>query len=634
MWSTAFFKILVPLWVCFCLTGCAMIELKKEEQVSKESAVIVGRITAPFPVDGPIIVAAYLLEKGIPRIEHYTVLHEPGEYELMVTEGNYQLLAFWDKNSNLVFDKNEPAGQFIESERVWAPSGGVMGMYDFALLEDTSTINFPLGLGVTADKPKKLYSRQAGARYPLDDDIFSEENGLKGYWQPANFYKEIGGNIYFLEEYDPDKIPVLFVHGATGTPKGWQAFIDNIDRTRFQPWFFYYPSGARIKSMAYLMLWKLMNLQYKYNFDTIYITAHSMGGLVARSFIMDYGEGFPGIKLFIAFATPWGGDQMATYGVQQSPAVIPSWIDMQPEGEFIQSLYSKKFPDTIDFYMFYGHRGNRNPFRSNNDGTITLASLLDSRPQAEAQMNYGFDEDHTSIVTSEPAIAQYNLIINSYGDGDKTSSDEKGGYIHLNLPGHTQKGVGSQVSLLLRTKDDQKKETITTVYPSNNGNLLGPFPPGEYEASAFTVNGVPDKKNVSITLTAGETEPLTFKYTPDGLIIGHVTTAVKTEERVIGMPAKEFLPPDQKILLQSITVQGEGIQRTIVPPAQEKVEVSDLFMLRKDYCYKNTFLFFGLPAGEYQLTIKAKGYLPFSSSYVVSPGATKQLYLTELEPVH
>jgi hypothetical protein len=67
---------------------------------------------------------------------------------------------------------------------------------------------------------------------------------------------------------------------------------------------------------------------------------------------------------------------MAEYGVNPSPAVIPSWIDMQPEGEFLQSLYRDKLPPTVSFFMFTGLRGNRNPFGSNNDGTITLASLM------------------------------------------------------------------------------------------------------------------------------------------------------------------------------------------------------------------------------------------------------------------
>ena len=156
--------------------------------------------------------------------------------------------------------------------------------------------------------------------------------------------------------------------------------------------------------MSHLLLWKLVNLQTKYQFNKIYITAHSMGGLVAKSFIVNHGRQFPYVKLFISLATPWGGNSMAEYGVRQSPAVIPSWIDMQPEGDFIKSLYRVKIPEDVNFYMFSGHRGSRNPFRSNNDGTIELASIQDLRAQSEAKMNYSFNEDHASILLSKEVV--------------------------------------------------------------------------------------------------------------------------------------------------------------------------------------------------------------------------------------
>jgi hypothetical protein len=75
----------------------------------------------------------------------------------------------------------------------------------------------------------------------------------------------------------PEKIPILFVHGAVGSPKGWEYFVNNIDRARFQPWFFYYPTGARIKSMSYLLFWKLFNLQIKYKFNALQPAAERCG---------------------------------------------------------------------------------------------------------------------------------------------------------------------------------------------------------------------------------------------------------------------------------------------------------------------------------------------------------------------
>ena len=181
--------------------------------------------------------------------------------------------------------------------------------------------------------------------------------------EPYRFFREFGGNIYFLEEYDPTKIPILFVHGALGSPRGWQYLLEHIDLNRFQPWFYYYPSGASIKSMADLLFWKIFNLQSKYQFKEIYLVAHSMGGLVVRSFLVDYGQQFPSITKFISISTPWSGDNLSEYGVKYSPGVIPAWKDMGPQSDFAQSIYRKKLPAAIDYYLFFGHKGNRNPLR-------------------------------------------------------------------------------------------------------------------------------------------------------------------------------------------------------------------------------------------------------------------------------
>jgi hypothetical protein len=340
---------LLLVFMCFINTGCTLVKLKQDLYESELLTVIVGYVSAPSPAGGPIIVAAYSKHQGKREIAHYTVLHDQGEFELMVAKGKYYVFAYIDLNSNLIYDAGEPASQYGKPKAVTAPAGGVVANINIVIPELGRQIDWSTGIKIVKEPPEKLYSRLAGAIADLDDERFSEEHGSQGFWEPISFYKEFGGTIFFLEEYDPQKIPILFIHGAGGTPRGWKYFANNIDRNRFQPWFFYYPSGARMRSMGHQLLWKLTNLQIKYKFDTLYITAHSMGGLIARSFIQDFSTEFPFVKLFISLATPWGGDGMAEYGVKQSPAVIPCWIDMRPEGDFIQSLYRKKMPDTVSF---------------------------------------------------------------------------------------------------------------------------------------------------------------------------------------------------------------------------------------------------------------------------------------------
>lgn len=617
--------------VCLAATGCALIKVKKEHKRTLESTAIVGNVLGEFNDKGPIIVAACTTDKKR-TIVHYTVLHGAGEYELTVVHGSYFVFAFQDQNSNLIYDAGEPAGQHGDPKSVRAPEVGVVFDVNIEIPKGGSKIAIPHGTEIAAVKPEKLYSRQAGAIVDLADERFCEENGIKGFWEPGSFFNELGGNIYFLEAYDPNKIPILFIHGATGTPSGWQYFVDHIDRTRYQPWFYYYPTGVRINSMAYLLLWKLTNLQTRYQFKQMYIVAHSMGGLVARSFLVNYGRQFPYVELFISLATPWGGDHMAELGVRQSPAVIPSWIDMQPEGDFVKSLYQKKLPETVSFYMFSGHRGSRNPFRSNNDGTITLASIMDYRSQSEAKMNYVFNEDHASIITSKEVVAQLNKILDEFHEKQSAQHQRSGGFVKVHFEyTYPFKGVRPETIFMIGPSGKKKAEVITYLRESDNNKILGPFPPGGYIAAMVAMAARPHKKYIFFSIENNKTKELNFVFEPDGELYGCVTAALKTEDKFVGRPDYTYQSEDEAINIESILLTGNGIERTLKSMAPTPRD--DLFLIeRKDYCTGKCFGFFGLPAGDYKLFIQTRGYQPVEKDYSVIPGVPIRFRVTELTP--
>ena len=604
--------------ICLAATGCTLIKLKKENAEGLASTVLVGRISTAFPGKGPIIVAAYTMNQGKREVVHYTVLHDWGEYELMVAKGTYYVFAYWDKNSNLIYDDGEPAGQYGDPKKVFAPAGGVVPDINIAIPEKAQKIDVPPGFEISSIKPEKLYSRLAGAIIDLDDELFSEENGSKGYWEGTSFFKAFGGNIFFLEEYDPQKIPILFIHGAAGTPKGWKYFVDNIDRERFQPWFFYYPSGSRIQGMAHLLLWKLENLKSRFNFEQLYIAAHSMGGLVARAFIMDFSYRFPYVKLFVSLATPWGGAGMAEYGVKQSPAVVPCWIDMQPESAFIQSLYRTKMPETVSFYMFYGHRGSRNPFRSNNDRTIAFSSLLDRRAQSEAKMNYAFNEDHSSIIHSKDVLEQFNTIINTF-------ETKNGGYLKIHFSyDHPFEGERPEPILVLQRVGIKRANMEIRLCANDDGRILGPFPAGDYLASFGAITAIGNR--LPVTIKDNETSELKYVLTPDHVIYGALISDLQSKEWAVGMPYQE------NFTIQSITLKGSGIHRKLRLLEGEDVDILSYFYPRTDFYYKGNFLFFGLPAGEFELIIRAQGYKPFVKKCFVKTGKQSGMIIAELTP--
>jgi pimeloyl-ACP methyl ester carboxylesterase len=611
--------------LCFITMGCTLIKSKMDIDHVSEFTVIVGRVDARFLKHGqPIIVVARSMSKGKENT-HYTVLHDSGEYELLVEKGEYYLFAYLDKNSNLVYDPGEPAGQHENPKIVKALAGGVVHDNDVIIPAKGRKIEIPYGFKISAVKPKRLYSRQAGAVVNLDDDLFSEEIGAEGFWEPGSFFHKFGGNIYFMEKYDPNKIPILFIHGAGGTPRGWRYFVDHIDRTRYQPWFFYYPTGSRIDGMSYLLFWKLLNLQTKYKFNKLYITAHSLGGLVARSFIVNYGPRFPYVRLFVSLSTPWGGDKMAEYGVHQSPVVVPSWRDMQPDGDFIKSLYRMKMPEYVRFYMFYGYRGNRNPFQHNNDGTMRLTSILDFRPQSEAKMNYAFHEDHASIAYSEEVLKQYNAILSEYDEKPSAKPHRSKGYLKIHFTyKYDFNGVMPRPLLILTPIEKKGAETSIFLGKDDNGRTLGPFPAGKYTVSLVTTAtaGIPDKKFVPVSIGKNKTEELDFVFTPDGLVGGCVTNSLESEYTV-GMPEYVYRSGNRKIIIDSISLKGNGINRSL-QPVRGKYYINNEYLLsHSDFCYNECFGFFGLPAGDFSLSIKAEGYKPIKKLVSVIPGTPK-----------
>ena len=617
--------------ICLATTGCALMKVKKEHKQILEATVIVGHVLGEFNEKAPIIVAACTTDKER-TIAKYTVLHGAGEYELPVYHGSYFVFAFQDQNSNLIYDVGEPAGQHGDPKSVRAPEVGVVFDIDIEISKEGNKITIPHGTEISAIKPKKLYSRQAGVIIDLADERFSQKNGIKGYWEPSSFYDDLGGNIYFLEAYDPNKIPILFIHGATGTPSGWQYFVDHIDTTRYQPWFFYYPTGMRINSMAHLLFWKLVNLQTKYQFKQMHMVAHSMGGLVARSFLVDYGAQFPYVNLLISLATPWGGDHMAHLGVKQSPAVIPSWIDMQPEGDFVKSLYRKKLPETVSFYMFTGHRGSRNPFRSNNDGTIALASIMDYRSQSEAKMNYVFNEDHASIIYSKEVVDRLNFILDGFYEKQSALAHQSGGFVKVHFDyTYPLKGTRPETIFVIVPVAKKKAEIVTRLWESDNDKTFGPFPPGDYYAAMVAMAAKPRKKYIFFSIENNKTKELNFVFEPDGELYGCVTAVLKTKDKFAGRPDITYQSEDEAINIQYVQLTGNRMQRTLQPLVPHPQD--DFFLIeRKDYCTSKCFGFFGLPAGDYTLFIKAQGYQPVEKKYSVVPGVPKRFRETELRP--
>jgi len=239
----------------------------------------------------------------------------------------------------------------------------------------------------------------------LTDPRFGAESGQLGYFDVYTFAWKIRPGIYFREPYDPKRIPVLFVHGATGHPSEFTALADGLDRTRYQAWFFYYPSGARLDAASDLLSQTTAQLQHDLGFERMAVVAHSMGGLVARSFVLRHHERVlqDPVRLLVSISTPWDGMESAKKGVERSPVVVPSWYDVAEGSDFIRGLFftdaaattRRKLPAQVPYYLIFGVE----------DRTIALPSGIRWEALRDAKDRWPLPYDHTAILRS-PELRQ------------------------------------------------------------------------------------------------------------------------------------------------------------------------------------------------------------------------------------
>ena len=109
-------------------------------------------------------------------------------------------------------------------------------------------------------------------------------------------------NIFIMEPYSPDKIPLLLVHGLYSSPatflEMYNDFLGNPEiRLGYQIWFFYYPTGLPITDSSNILRRKLREIHDKYdpysrnpNFNNMLVVGHSMGGLLTDFMTKDSGD--------------------------------------------------------------------------------------------------------------------------------------------------------------------------------------------------------------------------------------------------------------------------------------------------------------------------------------------------------
>ncbi len=110
--------------------------------------------------------------------------------------------------------------------------------------------------------------------------------------------------VYMLQPYQPDKIPVLMVHGIWSSPMTWMPMMNDLMsrpeiRDRYQFWFYLYPTGEPFWHNAANLREELASIRRVFDpqhqhdaLGNTVVVGHSMGGLIARMLTIDSGDRF------------------------------------------------------------------------------------------------------------------------------------------------------------------------------------------------------------------------------------------------------------------------------------------------------------------------------------------------------
>jgi pimeloyl-ACP methyl ester carboxylesterase len=344
-------------------------------------------------------------------------------YMAFLPKGDYQLFIFSDLDGNGDFESNELVGQASVSVKPENSLDGavVEGPPITLHLDHPGEVDFHINEKV----------RSTGYVYAsLDDTFFDPKYGTIGLYNPTELISHNQGFIFGLEDFDQRKTMVLFVHGIGGTPRDWKFIVDGLDRSRFQPFFFYYPTGLPLDKLGTLLeqIIDYIGSNSKNHSHEIVLVAHSMGGLVVLSAINKLlQKGFPAyLKMFCSFSTPYGGSDPARYWENKTPIMVPAWRDIATKSDFMENLIHQPFPKKLPFYLFFSYNDPSTiKHRDNGDGVITLRAQLEPSLQAAAAKVIGFDATHMGILNSEAARESFFQLLDAVAPPHKATMTGK-----------------------------------------------------------------------------------------------------------------------------------------------------------------------------------------------------------------
>ncbi|HXC51726.1 MAG TPA: alpha/beta fold hydrolase [Candidatus Limnocylindrales bacterium] len=405
-------------------SGCStLLAVSGQQKLAAETAVLSGTVSADHKPSGPLIIGLIAHgNDGDFLLDHF-VTEKPGPWIFAVGAGTYRVAAFEDANHDGRYD-DEPALRMDQQPAIELAAGQRVGGVNLVIPKAGRFVREQFSLAELAPRSPEdqkrisLFARSVAGRVAaLADPRFDPAVGQEGMWKYYDFILHAEPGIYFLEPYDPRRIPVLFVHGVGGTPRDFTHLIDSLDRRKYQAWVYYYPSGAKLETSASLLAQLFVRVREQYRFDKAAIVAHSMGGLISREFVLqDYeNNATRAVRTWVTISSPFGGMASAGKGVERSPVVLECWRGLAPGSAYLDGLFyrdpatkkeRRRLPEHVAWHMLFGFGAS-----TSSDGVVTIASQLRPEAQEEARSLRGFGENHASILDSDSVAARLGEVL-------------------------------------------------------------------------------------------------------------------------------------------------------------------------------------------------------------------------------
>jgi pimeloyl-ACP methyl ester carboxylesterase len=149
-------------------------------------------------------------------------------------------------------------------------------------------------------------------RVPLERDVtaqlaytidqpYIQGLGFKEFLYGTSYIKT---GVFYMQPYEPDKIPIVLVHGTFSSPVAWAEMVntlraDPVINRKYQIWNFFYDSGKRIgisaNELRETLSAQVQNLDPEGNNTALrqmVVIGHSQGGLLTKLTATDTGEAF------------------------------------------------------------------------------------------------------------------------------------------------------------------------------------------------------------------------------------------------------------------------------------------------------------------------------------------------------